>query len=100
MEKEIKEYVKADRKARTYWGKYKTEESPKRGEKLKNKAKDYYAERSARAMKLRNPATKITNTEIKVERSFNKATSNKISAKLGFVFGKKIKNKILYFTYL
>ena len=62
--------------------------------KLQNKAKTFYAEKEAYAMRLQNPQTNIKQTEVKVENSFNnnlnKQKSTKVSAKAKFSwFGKK-----------
>ena len=92
-DKQVKEYVNADKKARKLWGLSKTTDNPKKQAKLRNRAKDAYAEKEALAMKLQNPKTEIKTTNIKVSNSFNdnfnKTKKTNISPKVKFSWKKK-----------
>lgn len=95
-DKEISGYVKADKKARTLWGKSKQTDNDKKRQRLQSKAKTAYAERDAYAMRLNNPQTNIKQTEVKVENSFNnnfnKQKSTKVNTKAKFNWFKRGKD--------
>lgn len=84
MNKEIKEYVKAERKGRLLWEMAKKEENSKRKAKLQNKAKDSYARRDAIGLSIQSPKNNVRNTSLNlnVNNSLNKNKSVNVKTRL------------------